>query len=248
MDKEQNAHPSKAILIVRLRGDIKTHPDVRMTFDLLNLTRVNHCVVIPKNVNYLGMMQVIKDFATWGEADAKTLARVITERGRLTGDRPITDAHVKATTTFATINDFAAAIIQGKAKYKDLKEVKPLFRLHPPMGGIVSVKRSHKIGGDLGYRGEAINALVERMVGIPTPRPKHVKDLKKWIHKPATVAPAHHEHKAPKPEAPKEMTEPKAEHKAPKAEEPKEKKVPKAKVVKKAAHPKGEKDEKKSKK
>ena len=240
MDKEQNAHPSKAILIVRLRGDIKTHPDVRMTFDLLNLTRVNHCVVIPKNVNYVGMLQVIKDFATWGEADAKTLAKVITERGRLTGDRPVTDAHVKASTTFATINDFAAAIIQGKAKYQDLKEVKPLFRLHPPMGGIVSVKRSHKIGGDLGYRGEAINALVERMVGMPTPRPKRVKDLNKWIHKPA-VAPARHEPKAPKAEAPKE----KPEHKA---EEPKEKKAPKVKVVKKAAHPKGEKDEKKSKK
>lgn len=236
MDKEQKEHPSKAILIVRLRGDIKTHPDVRRTFDLLKLTRVNHCVVIPRNVNYVGMLQVIKDFATWGEADAKTLATVIKERGRLFGDKPVTDAHVKANTTYATIADFASAIVQGKAKYQDLKEVKPLFRLHPPMGGIVSVKRAAKIGGDLGYRGPSINALVERMVGMPTPKPKHVKDLNKWIHKPAVAAPVHHEHKAPKE---------KAEPKEPKAEAPKEKKEPKAKVVKKVAHPKGEKKAKK---
>ena len=240
MDKEQKGHPSKAFMVVRLRGDIKTHPNVRKTFDLLKLTRVNHCVVIPKNVNYVGMLQMVKDYSTWGEADPKTLATVIQKRGRLVGDKPITDAHVKASTTYANITDFAAAITEGKFLYKDLKEVKPLFRLHPPMGGIVSVKRSHVIGGDLGYRGPEINALVERMVGMPVPRPKRVKDLKKWIHPPPGGAQVHHEHKEPK----AEHKEPKVEHKpAPKVEEPKEKKE--AKPVKKVAHPKGEKKAKK---
>jgi large subunit ribosomal protein L30 len=228
MDKEQKEHPSKALIVVRLRGDIKAHPNVRKTFDLLKLTRVNHCVVIPKNVNYIGMLQMVKDYATWGEAEAKTLTKVITERGKLIGDKPITDAHIKASTTFATIADFATAITLGKAKYKELKEVKPLFRLHPPMGGIVSVKRSFVIGGDLGNRGPAINALVERMIGVPVPKVKRVKDLKKWIHPaPGGSAPVHHEHKAeakpqakapeaPKPKPVKKVAAPKAEAKAPK--------------------------------
>jgi large subunit ribosomal protein L30 len=225
MDKAQKEHPSKALIVVRLRGDIKTHPNVRKTFDLLKLTRVNHCVVIPNNVNYLGMLQMVKDYATWGEAEAKTLAKVIKERGKLVGDIPITDAHIKASTTFATIADFAAAIVLGKAKYKELKEVKPLFRLHPPMGGIVSVKRSHKIGGDLGYRGPSINALVERMIGTPIPKPKRVKDLKKWIHPaPGGNAPVHHEHKA----------EVKPAAKAPEAPKPKPVKKTVAKAPKKA--------------
>lgn len=224
MDKEQKEHPSKALIVVRLRGDIKSHPNVRKTFDLLKLTRVNHCVVIPKNVNYIGMLQMVKDYATWGEAEAKTLTKVIKERGKLIGDKPITDAYVKASTTFATIADFATAITLGKAKYKELKDVTPLFRLHPPMGGIKSVKRSFVIGGDLGNRGPAINGLVERMIGVPIPRQKRVKDLKKWIHPAPGGAQVQREHKA----------EPKPAAKTP--EEPKPKPVKKvaAKAPKKA--------------
>jgi len=229
MDKEKKEHPSKALIVVRLRGDIKTHPNVIKTFDLLKLTRVNHCVVIPKNVNYIGMLQMVKDYATWGEAEAQTLTKVITARGKLVGDIPITDAHVKASTTFATIADFATAITLGKAKYKELKDVKPLFRLHPPMGGIVSVKRSFVIGGDLGNRGPAINKLVERMIGTPKPHIKRVKDLKKWINPAPGGAQVHHEHKTeakvpakapeapkPKPKPVKKVAAPKAEAKAPK--------------------------------
>jgi large subunit ribosomal protein L30 len=170
------------------------------------------------------MLQMVKDYATWGEAEAKTLAKVIKERGKLVGDIPITDAHIKASTTFATIADFAAAIVLGKAKYKELKEVKPLFRLHPAMGGIVSVKRSHKIGGDLGYRGPSINELVERMIGTPTPHVKRVKDLEKWIHRvPSGGAPVHHEKKA----------EAKAPAKAPEVAKPKPVKKTVAKKAKK---------------
>jgi len=218
MDNKKLEHPSKALIVVRLRGDIKAHPNVRKTFDLLKLTRVNHCVVIPKNVNYIGMLQMVKDYATWGEAEAKTLTKVIKERGKLVGDKPITDAYVKASTTFATIADFATAITLGKAKYKELKEVKPLFRLHPPMGGIVSVKRSFVIGGDLGNRGPAINELVERMIGTPIPKVKRVKDLKKWIHPAPGGAQVQHEHKA----------EAKPPAKAPEPEKPKPKPVKKA--------------------
>ena len=221
MDKDQKGHPSKALIVVRLRGGIKTHPNVRMTFIQLRLNKVNHCVVIPKNANYEGMLQMVKDYTTWGEADPKTLAKIIQTRGKLVGDKPITDEHVKSSLKLATIADFASAITQGKVKYSDLKEVKPLFRLHPPVGGLVTMKRSFKIGGDLGYRGDAINDLVLRMLEKPEPRPKRVKDLSKFIHKPAGAgAPAHEQKREARPEAKPEAQK---------------KEAPKPKTVKKVA-------------
>jgi len=48
---------------------------------------------------------------------------------------------------------------------KDLPGVKPVFRLHPPRKGFKgSIKKSYRAGGEAGYRGEAINDLIRRMV------------------------------------------------------------------------------------
>jgi large subunit ribosomal protein L30 len=49
-------------------------------------------------------------------------------------------------------------------KYKDIPEIKPLFRLNPPKKGHRTVKRSFVNKGSLGYRKDAINTLIERML------------------------------------------------------------------------------------
>ena len=91
---------------------------------------------------------------------------MITERGRLVGDKPITDADVKEATEFGSIKEFAAAIVAGDATVKDMPDMKRVFRLHPPVGpkGWGGLKRTYVIGGALGYRGDDISDLVERMI------------------------------------------------------------------------------------
>ncbi|HPP45642.1 MAG TPA: 50S ribosomal protein L30, partial [Methanomassiliicoccaceae archaeon] len=59
---------------------------------------------------------------------------------------------------------FAKSVAADEVKYSDLKDVKPVFRLHPPRQGYEGVKRTFTTGGALGYRGEKINALIERML------------------------------------------------------------------------------------
>lgn len=152
-----------AYAIVRLRGQINVSPKIKSTLHSMRLNRVNHAVVLPDNETTVGMLKVAKDYVTWGEIDHETLAATIAARGRLSGDRPITDEHVKAHTDFATVTDFAKAIIEGKAHFKDLPEVKPLLRLHPARKGLEGIKRSVQNGGALGYRGEKINDLIRRM-------------------------------------------------------------------------------------
>ena len=125
--------------------------------------RVNHCVVLQENATTKGMLQVAKDYVTWGEVDAKTLAAVIKSRGQVEGGNPLTDAHVAKNTPYKTIDDLAKAIVDGKAHYKDVPLVKPLFRLHPARQGLEGIKRSFRTGGALGYRGKEINELLGRM-------------------------------------------------------------------------------------
>ena len=82
------------------------------------------------------------------------------------GDKPITDAVVKAETDFKNIKAFAASIAAGDSTTKAITDMKPVFRLHPPRGtkGWGGIKRHFTVGGVLGYRGEAITELVGRMI------------------------------------------------------------------------------------
>ena len=153
-------------IVVRARSDVKVERSIKETMGMLNLTRVNHAVIIPENPQYNGMLQKAKDYITWGNADAKLVEKMISERGRLVGDKPVTDADVKGATDYKSIKDFAKAITSGDATVKDMAEMKRVFRLHPPRGpkGWGGLKRSYVIGGALGPRGEDITALVERMI------------------------------------------------------------------------------------
>jgi len=151
--------------IIRLRGTQNINPKTKDTLKYLRLNRINHCVVLPDNETTKGMLQTAKDYVTWGEISAETLAELIRTRGRLVGDKPVTDEHVKANTKFATIEELAKAIASGSFNYKQVDGIKPLFRLHPAKNGIEGIKRSFPNGGSLGYRGENINKLLTRMTG-----------------------------------------------------------------------------------
>jgi len=154
------------LLVIRVRSNRGVKPKIRDTMSMLNLTRVNHAVLIPDTPAYAGMLQKVKDYVTWGEIEADTIASLLKERGRMTGDKPVTDAEIKAGSEYSTIKALAKAIAAGDARTNDVEELKPVFRLHPPRGtkGWGGIKRSFSIGGALGFRGEAITELVERMI------------------------------------------------------------------------------------
>jgi len=153
----------KTLAVVRIRGGISINRDIKNTLKMLNLTKVNHCVFIPETKEYKGMLQKVKDYVTWGEIDSDTLTEMIKERGRLKGDKPVTDKYLEEN-GYTSIKKFVEEIIEGKTKYSSLKDVKPVIRLHPPRKGLEGIKRSFAIGGALGCRGKEINELLRRMI------------------------------------------------------------------------------------
>ena len=153
-------------IVVRVRSNVGVERSIRETMDYLNLTKVNHAVIIPENDQYRGMLQKAKDYITWGEATEETVAKMLNERARMSGDLPLTDAIVKESTDFKNISEFAKAITSGDSTVKAVPGLKRVFRLHPPRGpkGWGGIKRSFVVGGALGARGDEINGLVDRMI------------------------------------------------------------------------------------
>ncbi len=150
--------------VIRLRGKHDLRVRVEDTLRMLHLTRQNHCVVIPQDPTYAGMLKVVKDFVTWGEIDEQTLAKALLRRGRAVGDKPIDDAFVQAHSKYKSIWDLSQAVAKGDASLREVAELRPVLRLHPPVKGFRAIKRGYNDGGDLGYRGVAINALIQRML------------------------------------------------------------------------------------
>jgi large subunit ribosomal protein L30 len=178
--------------VIRLRSTINASHEVKLTLHSLRLNRVNHCVLVPEEKSYDGMLQKAKDFITWGEIKPEVLTNMIIKRGRLTGDRPITNQYIKENTKHESLMKFAEAVANGRFKYGSLKDVKPIFRLHPPRQGFEGIKRSYHDRGSLGYRGEAINDLLLKMLDTPAKKqeaPKKAAAAKSVAPKPAAAKP-----------------------------------------------------------
>jgi large subunit ribosomal protein L30 len=173
------------VTVIRLRGTQNLNPKTKDTLKYLRLNRINHAVVLPGNETTVGMLQVAKDYVTWGEVDAATLATVIRSRGRVVGNDPLTEAHLAKTTPYKTFDALAGAIVKGEFHYKDIPDVKPLFRLHPARQGLEGIKRSVQNGGALGYRGTDINRLLGRMLGEASGGQAETKALPRAAPKPA---------------------------------------------------------------
>jgi large subunit ribosomal protein L30 len=149
---------------VRVRGIVNLKPNTKRTLQLLNLTRTNHCVLLEEKPSIKGMLQVAKDYITWGEIEKDILSKLITSRGKMEGDKGLTNDYIKSATSFTNIDKLSEAIIDNKFKYKDIPNVKPIFRLNPPKKGYEGIKRSFSNKGALGYRGKEINKLLEKMI------------------------------------------------------------------------------------
>lgn len=149
--------------VVRIRGSVDTSKEVESTLRMLKLNYVNNCVLVPEDGDYLGMLKKTKDYITWGKIDKQTLVELLKKRGRIIGDKTIDEKTLKKITKFDSFDELSDALIESKVKLKDLKEIKPVFKLNSPIHGL-KAKRLPYPKGALGNRKEKINELLLRMI------------------------------------------------------------------------------------
>uniref|UniRef100_A0A7C1T5T3 Large ribosomal subunit protein uL30 n=1 Tax=Thermofilum pendens TaxID=2269 RepID=A0A7C1T5T3_THEPE len=152
------------LLVIRLRGDADRRPEERTALKLLRLHKTFHAVLVPDTPSVRGMLErTLNSVVTYGEVDKETLVELLRKRGRVTGNKPLTEDYLKAL-GFSSFEELADALLAGKVKLEDLPGVKPVFRLRPPSGGFKgTVRKNVNADGECGYRGARINELVRKM-------------------------------------------------------------------------------------
>ncbi len=150
------------LAVIRVRGRVDVRNDIKDTLKMLNLTKSNHCVIIDDRESFLGMLQKVKDYVTYGPIDTTTLSKLIVKWGRLEGDVRITEEYVKEKTG-KDLETFCKDFLEFKNELSDL-DLKKVFRLHPPHRGYEATKKPYALGGTLGPRDIEINGLIQKMI------------------------------------------------------------------------------------
>jgi len=131
---------------------------------MLHLTRNNHAVLIDDRPSFLGMIKTVRDYVTYGELSKESVASLIKKKGRLAGNKRLTDEYAQKV-GHKSLEDLADAVSSCRVEYWKLRGIQPVFRLHPPTKGFKGkIKKGFGSGGELGYRGENINQLLNRML------------------------------------------------------------------------------------
>lgn len=153
----------KCFAVVKVRGTIRAQREVRETLELLRLSRTNHATLLDNRPSFMGMLYRVQNYVTWGEISKETLALMLKKRGRLPGGKRLTDEALEKL-GYKSIDELAEAIVNCKVELQKLPNVRAVFKLHPPKKGFKGkTKKSYAAGGEAGYRGEAINDLINRM-------------------------------------------------------------------------------------
>jgi large subunit ribosomal protein L30 len=147
---------------IKVRSNVKIKHGLGMTMDLLRLNRVNHCVLIPDK--QLSMLKKVDAYITYGRIDEKTLALVLEKRGRLAGNKRLTEIVLKEK-KLGTFTELAKKLLEEKTTLIQAG-IKPVFRLNAPKKGHAraGIKTPFAMGGALGNRKNAINTLILRMM------------------------------------------------------------------------------------
>ena len=140
------------LAVVRVRGNVGHGYDMNKTFEMLNLTNKNWCVLVDDTPSLKGMITKVKDYVTWGEVSGELVEELIQKKAEpFIGRQEDSSSKLKYTPYFE----------HGGKKYKRS------IRLAPPVKGYGrrGIKHSFVNGGSLGYRGYKINDLLKRMMG-----------------------------------------------------------------------------------
>lgn len=146
------------IAVIRIRGRVGVRKEIEDTMKMLRLHRKHHCVLLKMNDSVKGMLQKVKDYVTWGEISEDVLKRLVEKRGRKIGDKRLSKEEV------VKVLEELSKSEEQPSKVLIKLGLKPVFRLAPPSKGFKKSIKQHYPKGELGYRGSAINELLERMI------------------------------------------------------------------------------------
>ena len=154
---------AKAFLVVRISGQADVPYWAVTTMTLLKLEKKYRATIIPEKDNTLGMLRKIQHYVSWQEIDIETVKELLDKKARKSGYKKVTNEDITSI-GFASIDELATALAEGKTSLSKLKPLKPWFALDPPKHGFKrSTKKLYGQKGVLGHNKE-LSVIVKRMM------------------------------------------------------------------------------------
>ena len=132
---------ANAYLVVRIKGQADCPYWATHTMMLLQLDKKYRATILPAKENTIGMLRKVQHYVSWIELDAPLAKELIDKKARKSGYQKITPEDLK-TLGFASTDELATALADGKATLSKLKPLKPWFALAPPVHGFKEVRRN----------------------------------------------------------------------------------------------------------
>lgn len=159
----------KQFAAVLIRGPVHVDHEVLDTLCFLRLHKKHTCAILANTPSTKGMLERCKSYITWGEIAPETLTALIKARGKTQKASETGKAALPSKERLPHSNKEASSqrgTDSSSPHHQQGYHHQQFFHLHPPRGGFErkGIKAPFSIGGSLGYRGNAINALIERML------------------------------------------------------------------------------------
>ena len=152
-----------AYLVVRIKGQADCPYWATHTMTLLKLDKKYRATILPAKENTLGMLRKIQHYISWIELDSTLAKELIDKKARKSGYQKITPDDLKQL-GFASTDELATSLADGKVTLSKLKPLKPWFALSPPVHGFK--KSTKKLYGQKGILGQnkELDTIVRRMI------------------------------------------------------------------------------------
>ncbi|MGC9079640.1 MAG: 50S ribosomal protein L30, partial [Nanopusillaceae archaeon] len=122
--------------------------------------------IVTKNTpDILGMIKKVEQWVAWGEINKETFKQLLLKRGRLEGNKRLTEEYIKNNLNMS-VDEFVNKFFNFELELDSIPKIKPYFRLKPPSGGYPrkGIKVPYSQGGAYGYYGKDINILLRNMI------------------------------------------------------------------------------------
>ncbi len=154
---------AKAYLVVRIKGQADCPYWATHTMMLLKLEKKYRATILPSKDNMLGMLKKIQHYVSWVELDADLAKELIDKKARKGGYKKVTAEDLKEL-GYASSDELAKDLSEGKTMLSKLKPLKPWFALAPPRHGFKrSTKKLYGQKGVLG-KNKDLGTIVRNMI------------------------------------------------------------------------------------
>ena len=162
----------KPIIIIRICGQwVRIPKEIQLILSKLHLKELNNAIILFYNKDNFKMVKLIESYITWGYINKNTIEDLLRKRGSITiGNNEkneldnIQIENALGKFGIVCIEDIIHELTNETKNAKEVLNYLGYFKLEANDEGFDKVNISFEKGGNQGFRGDSINALLKKMI------------------------------------------------------------------------------------